>query len=98
MSTNIADNFEFDRNKNYVKWMDAGVAKTANKRKEDHYSKWLHENHIIPFAFYSASNIAPDTVKFINRLFAASNKRYQRTWNSEKERNILKNWFLYKYR
>ena len=33
---------------------------------------------------------------YLNRLFAASNKKYDRTWNSEKERIILKNWFLNK--
>ena len=72
------------------------MAKKAFMRKQDHYSKWLHDDHIIPFAFDSAGNIAPGTVKFINKLFAASNKHYQRTWNSEKERKIFKNWFLNK--
>ena len=45
-------------------------------------------------SFDSAGNIAPGSLKFINRLFAPSNSKYIRTWNSEKERKILKNWFL----
>ena len=36
------------------------------------------------------------SLEFINRLFAASNKNYDRTWHSDKERKILKNWFLNK--
>ena len=59
-------------------------------RKQGHYSKWLQEDHIIPFVIDSAGNVAPDTVKFINRLFAASNRDYLRTWSSEKERKIKK--------
>ena len=65
-------------------------------RKIKHYEKWKHNKHIIPFAFDSAGNIAPRTLEFINKLFAASNQKYNRTWNSEKERIILKNWFLNK--
>ena len=53
-------------------------------RKKDHYEKWEHEKHIIPFAFDSAGNIAPGTAEFINKLFAASSQKYDRTWNSEK--------------
>ena len=74
----------------------AGVAKKAYLRKIKHYEKWKHNKHIIPFAFDSAGNIAPRTLEFINKLFAASNQNYNRTWNSEKERIILKNWFLNK--
>merc|ERR1711871_1468105 len=65
-------------------------------RKKDHYEKWAHDKHIIPFAFDSAGNIAPGTAEFINKLFAASGQKYDRTWNSEKERKFLKNWFLNK--
>ena len=72
------------------------VAKKAFMRKKDHYEKWAHEKHIIPFAFDSAGNIAPGTAEFINKLFAASSQKYDRTWNSKKERKILKNWFLNK--
>ena len=35
-------------------------------------------------------------MEFINKLFAASGQKFDRTWNSEKERKILKNWFLNK--
>ena len=34
-----------------------------------------HDKHIIPFAFDSAGNIAPGTLEFINKLFAASGKK-----------------------
>ena len=57
-------------------------------------SKTKNWNDIIPFAFDSAGNIAPGTLKFINKLFAPSNSKYTRSWNSENERKILKNWFL----
>merc|ERR1711991_1126955 len=74
--------------------VNEGVAKQAWAQKQNHYSKWIHDDRIIPFAFDSAGNIAPGTLKFINRLYAPSNSNYIRTWNSEKERKILKNWFL----
>ena len=48
----------------------------------------MHDKHIVPFAFDSAGNIALGTFKFINRLFAPSNSKYAKTWNSEKERKI----------
>ena len=96
VKSNSKDNFEFNKNNNLWKWVDAGVAKKAYMRKIKHYEKWKHNKHIIPFAFDSAGNIAPGTLEFINKLFAASNKKYDRTWNSEKERIILKNWFLNK--
>ena len=96
VKSNSKDNFEFNKNNNLWKWVDAGVAKKAYMRKIKHYEKWKHNKHIIPFAFDSAGNIAPRTLEFINKLFAASNQNYNRTWNSEKERIILKNWFLNK--
>ena len=96
VKSNSKDNFEFNKNNNRWKWVDAGVAKKAYMRKIKHYEKWKHNKHIIPFAFDSAGNIAPRTLEFINKLFAASNQKYNRTWNSEKERIILKNWFLNK--
>ena len=65
-------------------------------RKKNHYEKWVHDKHIISFAFDSAGNIVPGTLEFINKLFAASGKNIERTWNSERGRQILKNWFLNK--
>ena len=55
-------------------------------RKKNHYEKWTHDKHNIPFAFGSAIffNIAAGTLEFINQLFAASGKKYERTWNSER--------------
>ena len=89
--------FEFHRNNKYFRWVDAGVTKKAWTQKQTHCSKYLHDNHIIPFAFDSAGNIAPGTLKFINRLFAPSNSKYGITWNNEKERKFFKkNWFLNK--
>ena len=96
VKSNINSHFEFHKNKKYFRWVTAGVAKKAWTSKQTLYSKWLHDNHIIPFAFDSAGNIAPGTLKFINKLFAPSNSNYYRTWNSENERKILKNWFLNK--
>ena len=96
VKSNSKDNFEFTKNSDYFKWVPAGVAKKAFQRKRDHYEKWAHDKHIIPFAFDSAGNIAPGTNEFINKLFAASGQKFDRTWNSEKERKILKNWFLNK--
>jgi hypothetical protein len=96
VKSNINSHFEFHKNKKYFRWVNAGVAKKAWTSKQTHYSRWLHDNHIIPFAFDSAGNIAPGTLKFINKLFAPSNSNYGRTWNSENERKILKNWFLNK--
>ena len=96
VKSNINCHFEFHKNNKYFRWVNAGVAKKAWTSKQTHYSKWLHDNHIIPFAFDSAGNIAPGTLKFINKLFAPSNSNYDRTWNSENERKILKNWFLNK--
>ena len=94
VKSNINCHFEFHKNNKYFRWVNAGVAKKAWIQKKSHYSKWLHDNHIIPFAFDSAGNIAPGTLKFINKLFAPSNSKYTRSWNSENERKILKNWFL----
>ena len=96
VKSNINCHFEFHKNNKYFRWVNAGVAKKAWTSKQTHYSRWLHDNHIIPFAFDSAGNIAPGTLKFINKLFAPSNSNYGRTWNSENERKILKNWFLNK--
>ena len=96
VKSNINCHFEFHKNNKYFRWVNAGVAKKAWTSKQTHYSRWLHDNHIIPFAFDSAGNIAPGTLKFINKLFAPSNSNYYRTWNSENERKILKNWFLNK--
>ena len=96
VKSNSKDNFEFTKNSDYFKWVPAGVAKKAFQRKRDHYEKWAHDKHIIPFAFDSAGNIAPGTNEFINKLFAASGQKFDRSWNSEKERKILKNWFLNK--
>lgn len=64
-------------------------------QKQDPYSKWLNDDYFIPFAFDSAGNIAPETAKFMNRLFAASNNDYQRICNSEKKIFFL-NWFFNK--
>ena len=94
VKSNIKCHFEFHKNNKHFKWVNEGVAKHAWAQKLNHYSKWIHDDRIIPFAFDSAGNIAPGTLKFINRLFAPSNSKYIRTWNSEKERKILKNWFL----
>ena len=55
-------------------------------------SKWLRDNHIIPFAFDSTGTIAPGSLTFINRSFPPS--KYGRTWDSEKESKILKYWVL----
>ena len=37
VKTNSKDNFEFTKNGNYFKWVDAGVAKKAFMRKDKHY-------------------------------------------------------------
>ena len=71
--SNLNCHFEFHYNNKYFRWVNAGVAKKAQTQKQSHYSLWLHDNHKIPFAFDSAGNIAPGTLKFINRLFAPSN-------------------------
>ena len=71
------------------------MARRGYNAKIKKYSKWDHDEHIIPLAIYSAGAIALKSAAFINKLYTSvDDDDVKREWNSESERLRLKKFFI----